>query len=191
MNSFNKQSLLVVLIILLTLKWLIVPAIESQNEEIVKLHTQYNLIKKSQRVIENSSKYLEQLSVLKTAESRLDKILLPAENNNTLYLQQLIEELFKKHDITITSYELSPLNTEQSEYGLISYMSKLNIEGRVEDMIRLQLYVADEMVNPRLIFNNIELRAKNPKGTIVQFQGSMTLSALGRVDNINQEVTDG
>lgn len=136
-NLKEKAPLLLVLIALVTVKFVIVPIFEWQDEKLVEIQTKERQLSKTISVIDreplvNDALALVKKSTLKQLDFYYSE---PSMDAFKLVAQQNIESIFLTQDLKVTNFNWA----NEIEGDISEVRAKVSFEGRTKDLASLQL----------------------------------------------------
>lgn len=166
----KHQLALGALVILIALKFLIVPLFDWQNEQLAQLANLQKRAVKSQNVIANQSQINQSQQTIVTQLQAINSLLVEYKNETEfkLAMQQQIEQTVAKNQLQINTSSWLPSILVVNE-RLIRHQLRLNIKGNMLDFINLITLLESSKPKAELKALNINLKGQNAQ-------------SLGRVD---------
>lgn len=168
----KHQLALGVLVILIALKFLIVPLFDWQNSQLAQLANLQKRAVKSQNVIINQSQINQAQQTINAQLKAVNSLFVDyqRESEFKLAMQQQIEQTIANNQLQINTSSWLPSITVANNQ-LIRHQLRLNLKGKMRDFISLIILLESQTPKAELKSVNINLKGQNNK-------------SLGRVEGI-------
>lgn len=168
----KHQLALGVLVILIALKFLIVPLFDWQNSQLAQLANLQKRAVKSQNVIINQSQINQAQQTINAQLKAVNSLFVnyQREGEFKLAMQQQLEQTIAKNQLQINTSSWLP-SIAVANNQLIRHQLRLNLKGKMRDFISLIILLESQTPKAELKSVNINLKGQNNK-------------SLGRVEGI-------
>jgi predicted PurR-regulated permease PerM len=140
MLASNKKPLLIVLFLLLALRFVMVPVIDWQQEQLDEIAAKQTKVEKADSVIARFPQLQQALEQVQQNNKQQLANYYGHESANSLklQLQQELEALFLKHKIKVINFSW----VAEIENPITEFRAKISYEGKTDDFAKLQLAIA-------------------------------------------------
>jgi hypothetical protein len=132
MQAFKQYQLHLTLVaILLSLKFVVVPLFEWQDQQLLEIQLLNNKINRIDNVLNNRAQILEHQSALKQMLADNSNVFFKTDTSTTFQLeqQQWLENKIKQHELDVSNIGWAPQQTLE-EFNLTAHLVQLNIDGK-------------------------------------------------------------
>jgi len=185
MNNSLKSKLLMILLSLLFLQLVFIPVYEFQNTTISKIQQNLDFISKTNSLINSENKIEIEISELQRQSESLNKYFILDDGGYDIKFQSYIEEILNKYNLSIVSKDFftEPLNTVDD---ISTYYVDVGVEGDIQNLLQLLVDLSSPDQVPKIYINNLDIKSKSPKGSIVKFRADLIIKAF-IIDNVRVE----
>lgn len=182
MNELKKHAnLLIVLLILVCVKFIIVPIVDWQNNTIDVINRLESKQYKINRLISEQESLQSASTQVNENLANAEKLLFPFTNDSTFKLinQKMLEEIFNKYDLKLENVGWIT-SSNLTDIYVIRYPIELQFSGRTEDLIRCIVHFESYAKLIEIKEFNVTFRGQNQE-KMGAVRGRMTLNLYANV----------
>ncbi|TMP66225.1 hypothetical protein CWB76_18550 [Pseudoalteromonas sp. S1609] len=172
----KHQLALGALVILIALKFLIVPLFDWQNSQLAQLANLQKRAVKSQNVIINQSQINQAQQTINAQLKAVNSLFVDyqRESEFKLAMQQQIEQIIANNQLQINTSSWLPSITVANNQ-LIRHQLRLNLKGKMRDFINLIILLESKTPKVELKSLNINLKGQNNE-SLGRVEGTVELA---------------
>ena len=172
----KQQLALGALVILIALKFLIVPLFDWQNSQLAQLTNLQKRAVKSQNVIVNQSQINQAQQIINAQLEAVNSLFVDyqRESEFKLAMQQQIEQTISNNQLQINTSSWLPSITVANNQ-LIRHQLRLNLKGKIRDFINLITLLESKTPKAELKSLNINLKGQNNE-SLGRVEGTIELA---------------
>ena len=132
----SQKNLLIVLAVMLATKYLLLPLIAWQSDEIVALASKQRQVDKLSALTENIGQYQRMYASLGVKLRDAEKYFYADTPNVKLEIQQRVEDLYASNGVAVKGFTWLPETTQQDVSGMRTMTARVSFSGSSDAVIR-------------------------------------------------------